>query len=120
MSIFTEEKLKEFKARLVQMEKDARKSHADLQTVIRDPKQALADAIDQAEEINERNKLLATSAYYEKNIRQIVKTLNNFEDYGFCLECGCEINEKRLEIQPATTECIHCKEVQETLDRRTA
>jgi DnaK suppressor protein len=29
-------------------------------------------------------------------------------DYGYCLNCGEEIAEKRLEIDPAATHCIKC------------
>jgi DnaK suppressor protein len=29
-------------------------------------------------------------------------------DYGFCDDCGAEIAEKRLEIDPAATLCVRC------------
>ena len=29
-------------------------------------------------------------------------------EYGFCTECGEDISEKRLEIDPAATQCIRC------------
>lgn len=29
-------------------------------------------------------------------------------EYGYCIECGEEIAEKRLEIDPAVTHCINC------------
>jgi len=29
-------------------------------------------------------------------------------DFGYCLECGNEINSKRLEIDPAAAYCINC------------
>jgi len=32
------------------------------------------------------------------------------EDYGYCLECGNEIAEGRLKIEPAVTLCIKCAE----------
>lgn len=119
MTILTEEKKQEMKVKLIELEKETRQSHEELQRTIREHKGQASDDIDKAEEINERNKQLAESAHYEQSIRQIVKTLNNFEDYGYCLECGSEINVKRLEIQPATTECIYCKEMQESLNKRT-
>ena len=30
------------------------------------------------------------------------------EEYGYCLECGQEIVEKRLEIDPTATHCVAC------------
>lgn len=30
------------------------------------------------------------------------------DDYGYCLNCGEEIAEKRLDIDPAATHCIKC------------
>lgn len=32
------------------------------------------------------------------------------EDYGYCLLCGEEIAEQRLEFNPTVTHCIHCAE----------
>lgn len=113
MTELTDAQKNDFKNQLVEMEKEAREKHAELQVTIRNYKESAADAIDQASKVGERNDLLAQSAHFEKSIRQIVKTLNNFDDYGFCMECGCEIDVRRLTIQPATTHCVHCKEVEE-------
>lgn len=29
-------------------------------------------------------------------------------DYGYCVECGEEIPQKRLELNPAAALCVHC------------
>lgn len=34
----------------------------------------------------------------------------NEGDYGYCLSCDEAIAIKRLEVDPATTQCIHCAE----------
>lgn len=34
-------------------------------------------------------------------------------DFGECLDCGDEIELRRLEARPTATHCIHCKEAQE-------
>lgn len=31
------------------------------------------------------------------------------DEYGYCLSCGDEIAEKRLEIDPTATQCVACK-----------
>ena len=35
------------------------------------------------------------------------------DDYGICIQCGNEINPKRLEIDPAVTLCIQCASAME-------
>lgn len=119
MTMLTEERKQELKNTLINMEQEARDKHSELQVMIRDYQESAADAIDQASKVGERNDLLAQSTHFENSIRQIVRTLNNFEDYGFCMECGSEIDVRRLSIQPATTECVYCKEMQEMKSRRT-
>ncbi len=54
----------------------------------------------------------------ERNKKHLVQVLHALErmddeDYGFCLECGGEINIGRLEIMPEAELCIPCKEKHE-------
>ena len=43
-------------------------------------------------------------------IRKIKAALLRIDDgeYGYCLECGEEISEKRLAVDPAASRCIRC------------
>lgn len=43
-------------------------------------------------------------------LQRIVQALSRIkeQEYGYCVECGEEIVESRLEIDPATPLCIHC------------
>ncbi len=45
-----------------------------------------------------------------RQIKDIQAALQRLDegDYGFCLDCGEDINPKRLEIDPATPYCIEC------------
>lgn len=52
--------------------------------------------------MNRRNMELA-------RIDQALQRIEN-DDYGYCLQCGEEIAEKRLEFNPTVTHCIHCAE----------
>jgi DnaK suppressor protein len=47
-----------------------------------------------------------------EQIRSIDSALERMDrgEYGFCAECGTEINLRRLEIQPDTRWCVDCKE----------
>ncbi len=62
--------------------------------------QAMSQALNQRREIE----LLKTSS-----------ALQRIEsgDYGFCVQCGEEIAQKRLEFDPATPLCIKCAEKRE-------
>lgn len=46
----------------------------------------------------------------KEGIKRINAALNRIEndDYGWCRDCGEEINEKRLGIDPATLYCVRC------------
>ena len=46
----------------------------------------------------------------KEGIKRVNAALNRIEndEYGWCQDCGEEINEKRLEIDPATLYCIRC------------
>ncbi|RUO35516.1 molecular chaperone DnaK [Aliidiomarina shirensis] len=48
----------------------------------------------------------------EQMLRAIAAALVRIdnEDFGYCIECGDAINEKRLEIDPTTAMCIQCME----------
>jgi len=52
----------------------------------------------------------------EQSLRDISKALTRLEsgDYGFCEECGEEIAEKRLQINPTASYCIECSSQLET------
>ena len=44
------------------------------------------------------------------DIQRISAALKRLDDgdYGYCVECGEEIAEKRLEVDPAAAFCINC------------
>jgi len=58
--------------------------------------------------INNRESLL-------KRLALINRTLSNVEngDYGYCDQCGIEININRLVVNPTSKACIDCQTVSE-------
>ncbi|MES0808854.1 TraR/DksA C4-type zinc finger protein [Roseibium sp. SCPC15] len=44
------------------------------------------------------------------DIQRILAALQRLDEdeYGYCVECGDEIAEKRLEVDPAAAFCINC------------
>jgi len=57
-------------------------------------------AMAQAQERNRATTLM--------RIEQAFKLMTG-DEYGYCLSCGEEIAEKRLEIDPTATHCVACK-----------
>jgi DnaK suppressor protein len=45
-------------------------------------------------------------------LNEIESALQRLEEgtYGLCEECGCDINKKRLKVQPVARYCIKCQE----------
>ena len=48
---------------------------------------------------------------YSETLQEIREALDNLERgiYGYCEECGQEIDRRRLEVMPFTRYCIDCK-----------
>ncbi len=51
----------------------------------------------------------------QQELNQIEAALKRIEedDYGYCFQCGEDINQNRLEINPTATLCIQCAETKE-------
>ena len=54
---------------------------------------------------------------YSENLKDIREALDKLEKdiYGYCEECGPEIDRRRLEVMPFTRYCIDCKREHEKL-----
>lgn len=52
----------------------------------------------------------AVKARRANDLRQIERALNELDDgdFGYCQLCGEAITEKRLDVNPLVTKCIHC------------
>lgn len=51
----------------------------------------------------------------ERELQALQRALTRIDEgeYGYCLECGEEINPNRLDIDPAATLCIRCASARE-------
>ncbi len=58
---------------------------------------------------------LALKRRQEQELMALRRALTRIEEeeYGYCLECGEEINPNRLDIDPAATHCIQCASARE-------
>ena len=70
--------------------------------------EVLDDAIT---EIEEHDRLAATSEELKDNLRSGLKALERIETqkYGVCISCGNKIEEERLEAIPTATMCLSCQ-----------
>jgi DnaK suppressor protein len=102
------EKLKAWKEELV---------HEATRTVdgMTEEKAQFADPSDRASMETDRNFLLRIRDRERKLITKIDRALERIEDgsFGYCDECGEDIEIKRLDARPVATLCIECKTNQE-------
>lgn len=96
---------------------DIKKTHAMKELALEEEFGAnnAGDEIDETSRERERQlylKLKGRNRFYLKKIDDALERINK-GTFGECLECGCDIEEKRLEARPTATQCIGCKEEQE-------
>lgn len=113
----TEQQIENFHVILKSKKEELLGQIEDLNDALLDNKVTSPDPIDAAAGVEERNTIMAQLNQKQSALREVNYALNNFEDFGYCMTCGVEINIKRLEINPATTECIDCKTRAEHLSK---
>lgn len=84
-----------------------------------DEKENLADAIDLASMESNRDFQLRIRDRERVLIHKIKEALVRIDEgeYGICVACGNDINDKRLVARPVATHCIDCKTELEQLER---
>ena len=70
---------------------------------------------DDATEVFEQAKNLALRQTLERQLEQVERALERFErgTYGYCLDCGEEIDSARLKAIPSVSLCIDCMQRRE-------
>jgi DnaK suppressor protein len=53
----------------------------------------------------------------QERLARIKDRLKNMDDFGYCDDCGIEIDNKRLRIDPTFTMCIDCSDIKSKRDR---
>ncbi|KKS16089.1 MAG: Transcriptional regulator, TraR/DksA family [Parcubacteria group bacterium GW2011_GWB1_41_6] len=68
----------------------------------------VSDANELADTFEELENVIGVSDQLEERLRAVNQALEKIEkgDYGQCRQCGKEIDEKRLEANPAAAACI--------------
>ncbi len=78
------------------------------------------DEVEMSVERSERELMLKIRRRTEELIREIHGALMRIRkgSFGTCVECGRDIEIKRLKAQPMATLCLECKKELEALSRR--
>jgi DnaK suppressor protein len=73
------------------------------------------DYVDYAVNSYAREFLLSLTELDRKHLLFVEEALNRIDrgEYGYCQQCGEDINVKRLEVQPWARHCLHCQELEE-------
>jgi len=73
------------------------------------------DYIDYAVSSYDRDFSLSLTEMERRRIRLVEEALKRIDrgEYGNCMQCGQEIPEKRLEVEPWARHCIRCQELEE-------
>ena len=92
-----EAQLSELESRLQRIERDLDEPH--------DP-----DASERAVQMEDDESLEAQGRLVTREIASTSRALERIEkgEYGYCVECGEEISEGRLEARPEAALCINC------------
>jgi|SRR3989344_6240164 len=66
---------------------------------------------DSITEIEEHDRLLATSEELKKDLQEVQKALGRIDaqKYGICVSCGNKIEEERLKVVPTAIMCLSCQ-----------
>ncbi|MCA1933163.1 MAG: TraR/DksA family transcriptional regulator [Calditerrivibrio sp.] len=69
------------------------------------------DSADEAYNLYSKNIMLGRVETDALKLNLIDQALKRIEDgtYGVCIECGCDIEEKRLKYVPFARYCVDCK-----------
>jgi DnaK suppressor protein len=95
---------KALKARLSELKRRVAEIDRELHT------QLSADSEEQAIDLENQEALEAVEKSGIQEIRRIEQTLRRISEgtYGICVQCGADIDPKRLKALPTATRCISC------------
>jgi DnaK suppressor protein len=109
--------IEEYRVKIVSKQAKITQEIKELNDGLRDNKESPSDPIDAASAVEARNSALAQIAQKNKALKETTLALSNFNEFGYCLTCGDEIEVKRLDFNAATTECFECKSRSEHSDK---
>jgi DnaK suppressor protein len=99
---------KRLETRRAELLKAQHETEADRSTVLLD--QTTVGRLSRMHAIQEQATAIATGRKREEELARIDAALQRMADgeYGYCVVCGEEIDERRLELDPSLPNCIDC------------
>jgi DnaK suppressor protein len=100
-------------ARVVELRSEIRSvdaEDAEAQTLM--PRDTVEDSADQGERLRNQAVRDAEKARDAQELDDVVNALSRMDDgrYGECIDCGVQIDVRRLVAQPAAVRCLACQE----------
>lgn len=91
-----------------QLTKEDELGAADQKTVLLD--QTSVGRLSRMDAMQRQAMAKATQARRTQTLMKLKAALKRIEDgeYGYCTDCGEEIEPRRLELEPATPRCLSC------------
>jgi len=122
MSEMTPQKKEQNRQWLLKERDDVQEKIYNLQHSLTETAENDPDPVDVASKVEGRNNTMAESNRQGNRLKQINSALSLFADdeYGLCITCLTDIPEKRMEFDPATTQCVDCKTLSESRGRQFA
>lgn len=118
LEYLSEDQISHFKDLLLNKKNSIEAEIQDLDLELRDMKEVSSDPLDAAQTVGERHNAVSKINQKKTILASYVYAIKNFDDFGYCHECGTEIGIDRLTISPDTIACIDCKSKQELFDSR--
>lgn len=114
----------DFRIKSLQKLKDSRaslvKKISEMKVLATSSDNTNTDPLDVAAHIEEQDRLLSELKRDESSLFKIESALRNFEDFGYCIDCGEDIDERRLNFDPSISRCVDCQSSKELLAKSMA
>ena len=104
-----------FEAYLVKERAELTKTAGEKKDMLKELKISSPDDADSANQIEQRDSLHREINSAADRIRSINTALRRIEtgEFGYCDDCGVDIPEKRLKLQPHASRCVECQSAHE-------
>jgi DnaK suppressor protein len=115
-------KMQEVARKLETQAADLRKEIDEAEAFLRSARPQGGDEGDQAQHLNEGSAQRTFRDRAIGKLKVVNVALNRIKTgtFGECEDCGCDIDERRLAVNPAASKCTECQEDSERENKRRA
>ena len=114
----SDEQLSEYKNKLLDKKAKLLKSIKEKSLETQTNHAAESDVLDIASNLEAKNRLISEIDRDTAMLKRVERALEVFDvDFGYCIDCGVEIEAKRLDFDPAASRCFECQDIFEKKSR---